>query len=143
MLNFKKLSYLSILPLFLYMPDEWSAAIGRTAIERLRQKFLLYFSREAKGDARDDPKSKKPKPSASFLPNVIGDTKEEKRTAFCRTWGKIRDEHCLFFFDDGARANFISPELAEKFGTRAEEMGPTCDANMANLEPCNTCHSHH
>ena len=34
----------------------------------------------------------------------------------------------------GPKANFISPELAEKLGICAEEMGPTCDANMANPE---------
>ena len=89
---------------------------------------------EAKGDARDDPKGKKPKPSVGLVPDVIGDTQDEKRTALCRTWGKIRDEHCLFFFDNGAKANFISPELAKKLGIHAKEMGPTCDANMANLE---------
>ena len=40
----------------------------------------------------------------------------------------------MFFFDDGAKANFISPELAAKLGIRLEEMGTTCEANMANPE---------
>ena len=50
------------------------------------------------------------------MPNIIGDAKDEKRIELCRAWGKVRDEHCLFFFEDEAKANFISPELATKLG---------------------------
>ncbi|MCO5608962.1 hypothetical protein L7F22_063180 [Adiantum nelumboides] len=37
----------------------------------------------------------------------------------------------MVFFDPGARANFISPELASKLGIRAEEMGMTGEAGLA------------
>lgn len=50
-----------------------------------KRKEMAATEGEAKGDARDDPKGKKPKPSVGLVPDVIGDTKEEKRTALCRT----------------------------------------------------------
>ena len=56
--------------------------------------------------------------------DVIGDEKGDKRTELCKTWGKVQDEHCLFFFDDGAKANFISPELATKLGIRPHQLPP-------------------
>ena len=63
---------------------------------------------------------------------MIGGEKGDKRSELCRAWGKVRDEHCLLFFDNGAKANFISSELAAKLGICLEEMGPICDANTAN-----------
>ena len=37
----------------------------------------------------------------------------------------------LIFFDPGAKANFISPELASKLDIRPEEMGYTAEAGLA------------
>ena len=68
-----------------------------------------------KGDMRDDA-ARKTRPSAGVVPYIIGDAKDEKRIELCRAWDKARDEHCLFFFDNGAKVNFISPELAAKLG---------------------------
>ncbi|MCO5598418.1 hypothetical protein L7F22_052513 [Adiantum nelumboides] len=48
-------------------------------------------------------------------------------------WGEVRDQEVLVFFDPGACANFISPELASKLGIRAEEMDMTCKAGLACL----------
>ncbi|MCO5613336.1 hypothetical protein L7F22_067612 [Adiantum nelumboides] len=53
-------------------------------------------------DDKSDRKGKKPKPSARLVPDLVG-----------------------------ARANFISPELASKLGIRAEEMGMTGEAGLA------------
>ena len=81
---------------------------------------------------RDDAASRKTRSSAGLVPDIIGDARDEKRTELCRAWGKVRDKHCLFFFDDGAKANFISPELTAKLGIRPKKMGPACEANMTN-----------
>ena len=37
----------------------------------------------------------------------------------------------MIFFDPGAKANFISPELASQLGSRTEEMGAIHKANLA------------
>ncbi|MCO5610356.1 hypothetical protein L7F22_064592 [Adiantum nelumboides] len=47
--------------------------------------------------------------------------------------GKSSDQEVLVFFDPGARANFISPELASKLGICTEEMGMTREAGLACL----------
>ena len=60
------------------------------------------------------------------MENAINESSE-----LCRAWGKIRDETTLVFFDLGARANFITPELASKLGIRVDEMGPIGEAGMA------------
>ena len=86
-----------------------------------------------KGDKRADAIGKKNRPSAGLVPDIIGDAKDEKRTELCRAWGKVSDEHCLFFFDDGAKANFISHELVTKLGIRPEEMGSACEAIWLTL----------
>ncbi|MCO5576640.1 hypothetical protein L7F22_030455 [Adiantum nelumboides] len=44
--------------------------------------------------------------------------------------GKVRDQQALIFFDNVAKANFISPELAT-LGVKPEEMGPQLDASLA------------
>ncbi|MCO5590704.1 hypothetical protein L7F22_044679 [Adiantum nelumboides] len=49
----------------------------------------------------------------------------------CRAWGYVRDQQSLVFFDLGARANFITPQLAEKMGIKTVEMGPAYTASMA------------
>ena len=46
-----------------------------------KKKDMAATEGKAKGDAKDDPRGKKPKPSAGLVPDVIGDTKEEKRIA--------------------------------------------------------------
>ena len=40
-------------------------------------------------------------------------------------------KHVLIFFDPGAKANFISPELASKLGHKPDEMGFTAEAGLA------------
>ncbi|MCO5547110.1 hypothetical protein L7F22_000552 [Adiantum nelumboides] len=49
----------------------------------------------------------------------------------CRAWGQVRDQQSLVFFDPGARANFITPQLAEKMGIKTDEMGRAYTASMA------------
>ncbi|MCO5563146.1 hypothetical protein L7F22_016783 [Adiantum nelumboides] len=82
-------------------------------------------------DDKSDRKGKKPKPSAGLVPDLVGDQQNVDATELCRTWGKVRDQEVLVFFDPGARANFISLELASKLGIRAEEMGMTGEAGLA------------
>ncbi|MCO5547062.1 hypothetical protein L7F22_000503 [Adiantum nelumboides] len=79
-------------------------------------------------DDKSDRKGKKPKPSAGLVPDLVGDQQNVDATELCRAWGKVRDQEVLVFFDPGARANFISSELASKLGIRAEEMGVTGEA---------------
>ncbi|MCO5555160.1 hypothetical protein L7F22_008703 [Adiantum nelumboides] len=43
----------------------------------------------------------------------------------------VQDHQSLAFFDPGARANFITPQLAEKMGIKTDEMGPAYTASMA------------
>ena len=62
-----------------------------------------------KGDKRDNPVGKKTRPSAGLVLDIIGDAKDEKRIELCRARGKVREEHCLFFFDDGAKTNLFLP----------------------------------
>ncbi|MCO5603869.1 hypothetical protein L7F22_058023 [Adiantum nelumboides] len=76
-------------------------------------------------DDKFDRKGKKPKLSAGLVPDLVGDQQNVDATELCRAWEKVRDQGVLVFFDSGARANFISPELASKLGIRAEEMGMT------------------
>ncbi|MCO5593498.1 hypothetical protein L7F22_047512 [Adiantum nelumboides] len=54
-------------------------------------------------------------------------------TELCRAWGQVQDHQSLAFFDPGARANFITPQLAEKMGIKTDEMGPAYTASMAAL----------
>ena len=82
-------------------------------------------------DDKSESKGKKPKPSAGLVPDMVSDQPNTDATELCRAWGKVRDQTVLVFFDPGARANFISPELASKLGIRAEEMGLTGEAGLA------------
>ncbi|MCO5548159.1 hypothetical protein L7F22_001617 [Adiantum nelumboides] len=90
-------------------------------------------------DDKSDRKGKKPKPSAGLVSDLVGDHQQNMdATELCRAWGKVRNQEVLVFFDPGARANFISPELASKWGICAEEMGMTSEADLAcpgHLEP--------
>ena len=80
--------------------------------------------RKRDADEDKDTKGKKSKPSIGLVPDMIVENAINDFSELCRAWGKIRDETALVFFDPGARANFITPELASKLGIRADEMGP-------------------
>ncbi|MCO5590838.1 hypothetical protein L7F22_044813 [Adiantum nelumboides] len=82
-------------------------------------------------DDKSDRNGKKPKPSAVLVPDLVGDQQNVDATELCRAWGKVRDQEVLVFFDPGAHATFISPELASKLEIRAEEMGMTGEAGLA------------
>ncbi|MCO5552655.1 hypothetical protein L7F22_006171 [Adiantum nelumboides] len=84
-------------------------------------------------DDKSDRKGKKPKPSAGLVPDLVGDEQNVDATELCRAWGKVRDQEVLVFYDSGACANFILPELASKLGIHAEEMGMTGEAGLACL----------
>ncbi|MCO5583478.1 hypothetical protein L7F22_037389 [Adiantum nelumboides] len=88
-------------------------------------------TRNSQNKDKSDRKGKKPKPSARLVPDLVGDQQNVDATELCKAWGKVRDQEVLVFFDPGARANFISPELASKLGIRAEEMGMTGEAGLA------------
>ncbi|MCO5581634.1 hypothetical protein L7F22_035523 [Adiantum nelumboides] len=85
--------------------------------------------RSADSDDKEDRKGKKP--MASLVPYLVGDKHNLDASELCRAWGKVRDQTKLIFFDPGAMANFISPELASKLGIRPKEMGYTANAGMA------------
>ncbi|MCO5575867.1 hypothetical protein L7F22_029672 [Adiantum nelumboides] len=68
---------------------------------------------------------------AGLVPDMVGDKPSSDASELCRAWGKVRDQTVLIFFDPGAKANFISPELASKLGIRPEEMGYTAEAGLA------------
>ena len=82
-------------------------------------------------DSREEPNAKRFKPSAGLVPDVVGEQSGDESSELCRAWGKVRDQECLIFFDPGARANFITPELAAKLGIKAEEMGSMHEAGLA------------
>ncbi|MCO5567677.1 hypothetical protein L7F22_021371 [Adiantum nelumboides] len=77
----------------------------------------------ANGCPQRSSQNKDDKSSAGLVPDLVGDQQNVDATELCRAWGKARDQEVLVFFNPGARANFISPELASKLGIRAEEMG--------------------
>ncbi|MCO5575657.1 hypothetical protein L7F22_029461 [Adiantum nelumboides] len=74
---------------------------------------------------------KKPKPSVGLVPDLVGDQQNMDATECAEHGGEVRNQEVLIFFDRGARANFMSPELASKLGVRAEEMGMTGEAGLA------------
>ena len=76
-------------------------------------------------------KNKKSRPSAGLIPDMVGEQQSGADTELCRAWGKVRDQVALIFFDPGAKANFISPELASQLGIRTEEMGAIHEASLA------------
>ncbi|MCO5582351.1 hypothetical protein L7F22_036245 [Adiantum nelumboides] len=70
--------------------------------------------------------------NGKFLPHVVQKAEDNTvKLQNTKAWGKVRDQEVLVFFDPGARATFISPELASKLGIRAEEMGMTGEAGLA------------
>ncbi|MCO5581206.1 hypothetical protein L7F22_035084 [Adiantum nelumboides] len=101
-------------------------------MSKSKQLWQLSFPRNSQNkDDKSDRKGKKPKPSAGLVPDLLGDQQNVNATKLCRAWGKVRDQEVLVFFDPGARANFISPELASKLGIRTEEMGMTGEVGLA------------
>ncbi|MCO5582838.1 hypothetical protein L7F22_036738 [Adiantum nelumboides] len=75
--------------------------------------------------------SNRARPSAGLVPDILGYTDADASSELCRAWGQVRDQQSLVFFDPGARANFITPELAEKMGVKTNELGPAYTASMA------------
>ncbi|MCO5551655.1 hypothetical protein L7F22_005159 [Adiantum nelumboides] len=71
------------------------------------------------------------RPSTGLVPNTLGSRDAHVSSELCRAWGQVRDHQSLVFFDPGARANFITPELVEKMGIKTDEMGPAYLASMA------------
>ena len=69
-------------------------------------------------------KNKKSRPSAGLIPNMVGEQQSRADTELCRAWGKVRDQV-------GAKANFLSPELASQLGIRTQEMGAIHEASLA------------
>ena len=69
--------------------------------------------------------------NAGLVSDFVGIPQPEVEAAeLCRAWGKLRDQDVLIFFDNGARANFITPEVAAKLGVRPEELGPQFETSM-------------
>ncbi|MCO5570133.1 hypothetical protein L7F22_023850 [Adiantum nelumboides] len=85
--------------------------------------------RQADSEDKEDRKGKRP--MAGLVPDMVGDKPNLDASELCRAWGKVRDQTVLIFFDRGAKANFISPELASRLGIRPEEMGYTAEAGLA------------
>lgn len=63
--------------------------------------------REAPKDTTE-PKGKKARVNASLVPNMFSGQQDEEASELCKTWGKIRDWEVLMFFDNGAKANFLT-----------------------------------
>ncbi|MCO5614610.1 hypothetical protein L7F22_068894 [Adiantum nelumboides] len=82
-------------------------------------------------DSEDEEDRKGKRPMAGLVPDMVGDKPNSDASELCRAWGKVRDQTVLIFFDPGAKANFISPELASRLGIRSEEMGYTAEAGLA------------
>ncbi|MCO5609370.1 hypothetical protein L7F22_063596 [Adiantum nelumboides] len=64
-------------------------------------------------------------------PDILGSADADASTELRRAWGQVRDHQSLVFFDLGARASFITPQLIEKVGIKTDEMGPAYTATMA------------
>ncbi|MCO5575189.1 hypothetical protein L7F22_028986 [Adiantum nelumboides] len=67
----------------------------------------------------------------SLVPDILGSADADASSELCRAWDQVRDQQSLGFFDPRARANFITPQLAEKMGIKTDEMGPAYTASMA------------
>ncbi|MCO5571927.1 hypothetical protein L7F22_025678 [Adiantum nelumboides] len=94
--------------------------------------------RPADSEDKEDRKGKRP--MAGLVPDMVGDKPNSDASELCRAWGKVRDQSVLIFFDPGAKANFISPELASRLGIRSEEMGYTAEAgNLGCLQQKDHC----
>ncbi|MCO5614699.1 hypothetical protein L7F22_068983 [Adiantum nelumboides] len=87
--------------------------------------------RKRPADSEDKEDLKGKKPMVGLVPDMVGDEPNSDASELCRARGKVRDQTMLIFFDPGAKANFISPELASKLGIRPEEMWYTAEAGLA------------
>ncbi|MCO5578132.1 hypothetical protein L7F22_031970 [Adiantum nelumboides] len=87
--------------------------------------------RKRPADSEDKEDRKGKSPVAGLVPDMVGFKPNLDASELCGAWGKVRDQIVLIFFDPGAKANFISPELASKLGIRSEEMGYTTEAGLA------------
>ncbi|MCO5577196.1 hypothetical protein L7F22_031020 [Adiantum nelumboides] len=73
------------------------------------------------------------KMKTGLVPGCVGtdpNTMDES-TELCRAWGKVKDQEALIFFDGGAKANFISPEMAARLEITPNRMGPPVEAVLA------------
>ena len=67
-------------------------------------------------------------PEASSI--EANEVKDPQASQLCYAWGRIRDQDAFILFDPGAtNHNFISIELAQRFGITTEELGPLLDAS--------------
>ncbi|MCO5602368.1 hypothetical protein L7F22_056499 [Adiantum nelumboides] len=98
-------------------------------------------SKEQKDKDEDRPESsraaeargRRGKMKTGLVPDCVGidpNTMDES-TELCRAWGKVKDQEALIFFDEGAKANFISPELAARLKITPDRMGPPVEAVLA------------
>ncbi|MCO5589382.1 hypothetical protein L7F22_043349 [Adiantum nelumboides] len=62
--------------------------------------------------------------------DILGSGDADDISELCRAWVQVRYHHALVFFVLGARATFITPQLAEKVGIKTDEMGPAYTASM-------------
>ncbi|MCO5599323.1 hypothetical protein L7F22_053424 [Adiantum nelumboides] len=125
-------------------PDNWilTDIIYETeggALQSRSGASVTGNSRNSSGDATNQNQnqnlnqrssSNRSRPSAGLVPDILGSADADASTKLCRAWGQVRDHQSLIFFDPGARANFITPRLAEKMGIKTDEMGPAYTATM-------------
>ncbi|MCO5584150.1 hypothetical protein L7F22_038073 [Adiantum nelumboides] len=73
------------------------------------------------------------KMKTGLVPDCVGidPNTMDVSTELCRAWGKVKDQEALIFFDGGAKANFISPELAARLEITPDRMGPPAEAVLA------------
>ncbi|MCO5604305.1 hypothetical protein L7F22_058470 [Adiantum nelumboides] len=67
------------------------------------------------------------------VPDCVGtdpNTMDES-TELWGAWGKVKDQEALVFFDGGAKANFISLELAARLKITPDRMGPPAETVLA------------
>ncbi|MCO5571660.1 hypothetical protein L7F22_025407 [Adiantum nelumboides] len=120
---------------------KWKRPFEQKKVLRSKNKCFIYEQhgnmapncprRKRPTDSEDKEDTKGKKPMAGLLPNIVGDKPNFDASELCKAWGKVRDQTLLNFFDPGAKANFISLELASKLGIRPEEMEYTAEAALA------------
>ncbi|MCO5581438.1 hypothetical protein L7F22_035322 [Adiantum nelumboides] len=78
-------------------------------------------------------RGRKGKMKTGLVPDCVGtdpNTMDES-TELCRAWGKVKDQEALIVFNGGAKANFISLELAAWLEITLDWMGPPAEAVLA------------
>lgn len=76
--------------------------------------------------------------STGLVPDMVGEQPNSDASESCTPWGTMRDPIVLFFFNPGARGNFMTSKFAAKLGICAEEMKPTGKTGLAS--PSHTEH---